>query len=59
LRRRVPRHRGRFVDPIRNASTAEAAWRPSRIAHTMKDGCGDAHIRGLEYDPAGKRFGRG
>ena len=29
--------RGSVVDPIRNLSTACAAWRPSRIAHTTSD----------------------
>ena len=32
-----PRQRGSVVDPIRNLSTACAAWRPSRIAHTTSD----------------------
>ena len=31
------RQRGSVVDPIRNLSTACAAWRPSRIAHTTSD----------------------
>ena len=30
-------YRGSVVDPIRNLSTAWAAWRPSRIAHTTSD----------------------
>jgi hypothetical protein len=30
-------HRGNTVDPIRNLSTACAACRPSRIAHTTSD----------------------
>ena len=29
--------RGRAETPIRNSSTARAAWRPSRIAHTTSD----------------------
>ncbi len=29
--------RGRSLAPIRNSSTARAAWRPSRIAHTTSD----------------------
>src|SRR5207244_3760246 len=29
--------RGSVVDPIKNLSTACAAWRPSRIAHTTSD----------------------
>ncbi len=29
--------RGSVDDPIRNSSTARAAWRPSRIAHTTSD----------------------
>jgi hypothetical protein len=32
-----PPHRGSSVEPIRNLSTACAAWRPSRIAHTTSD----------------------
>ena len=28
---------GRTVDPIKNKSTACAVWRPSRIAHTIRD----------------------
>jgi hypothetical protein len=32
-----PLHRGRTVDPIKNKSTACAAWRPSRIAQTIRD----------------------
>ncbi len=30
-------HRGNDVDPMRNASTEAAAWRPSRIAQTTSD----------------------
>ena len=33
----TPRQRGSVVEPIRNLSTACAAWRPSRIAHTTSD----------------------
>ena len=32
-----PYQRGRSLSPIRNSSTARAAWRPSRIAHTTSD----------------------
>src|SRR5262249_36786395 len=35
--RRTPLYRGSVVEPIRNLSTACAAWRPSRIAHTTSD----------------------
>jgi hypothetical protein len=30
-------YRGRLLEPIRNSSTARAAWRPSRIAQTTSD----------------------
>jgi hypothetical protein len=33
----VQAHRGRVLAPIRNVSTACAAWRPSRIAQTTSD----------------------
>jgi hypothetical protein len=42
--------RGRVVVPIRNLSTADAAWRPSRIAQTTSD-CP------RRMSPAAKTFG--
>lgn len=36
-RRRRRDQRGSTDEPIRNSSTARAAWRPSRIAHTTSD----------------------
>ena len=43
-------YRGSTDDPIRNSSTARAAWRPSRIAHTTSD-CP------RRMSPAAKTFG--
>src|SRR5262249_54248395 len=35
--KRSPTYRGSRLDPIKNLSTACAAWRPSRIAQTTSD----------------------